>query len=441
MRRLVETFGSITRLAMSAALVMSAAAAVVAQSGAKTAAAPPPAANCETAQQAGITKAVADPDTQTISLRFDIPLTPRDTPDVGQGASWILSNITSPADPALRIDTVDVQSPDSLFPENLLTAELHYTAPLNARDTYILSIPKLTFNGCKPKKLAFTTLTILTPTPAGQPPKKPSPFVDSKSTGRADSDLYIAGQLEGAKGSSAVKTLDAKIQVPLGVSLFRKNQDLVPFFDFKVSSNRKADADSLKLGALIRSPFIVDKKWLRDIVWDTEGRLEGNKNFRNMNGIWANAFHFLPPVIGSGKAQLFFQPFVGLEVGGNLRSPVELAEHRRIARATTGASAYLNFFTGNGLVDAISLQTDYVRRWPLLGEIYFTEDDKKKLIPLFIGRNPRDYVQTKVQFEMSKYFAVTIGHEYGSLPPNFKLVDNKYSVGFVYKKRLVFRPK
>lgn len=434
MLTLTKTFSLLTRFG-AAALLLSAA-----QLAAAKTPAPTQNPNCATAQQAGINEAEADPGTQTISLKFDSPLTPRDTPVAGQASSWILTNITSQNDPA-RIDSVEVQSADSLFPNNFLSAEVHYTNPLNASDTYILSVPQLTSNGCKPKKLAFTTVVILRPTPAGQRPPEPSPFVESKSTGRADSDIYVAGQLEGAKGSSAVKTLDAKIQLPIGVSLFRKNQDLVPFFDFKVSSNSKADADSLKFGALIRSPFITDKRLLRVVVWETEGRIEGNKNFRNINGIWANTVHFLPPVIGSGKAQLFFQPFVGFELGKNLRSPVEAAEHRGIARATTGASAYLNFFTGNGLVDAISLQTDYVRRWPLRGEISFTEDDGKKLIPLFIGRNPRDYVQTKVQFEMSKYFAITIGHEYGSLPPNFKLVDNKYSVGFVYKKRLIFRPK
>jgi hypothetical protein len=394
--------------------------------------------DCATAMQAGINGAEADPARQTISLNFDIPATPRDAPVVSQGSSWILSNITS-AVPAVPIDTVTLQVPDQF--SNFLTAELHYTAPLNASDTYILSVPNLTFNGCKPSKLAFTKVTILKPVPPGQQPQKPSPFAEAKSTGRADSDIYIAGQLEGAKGSSAVKTLDAKIQLPIGVSFFRENQDLLPFFDFKVSSNKKADPDSLKFGAMIRSPFVTNKSWVRDIVWDTEGRIEGNKNFKNINGIWANTVYFLPPVIGSGKAQLFVQPFIGFELGGNLRSPVKEAEHRGIARAMTGASVYLNFFTGNGLVDAISLQTDYIRRWPLRGEISFTEDKDKNLIPLFIGRNPRDYVQSKVQFEMSKYFAITIGHEYGSLPPNFKLVDNKYSVGFVYKKRLLFRPK
>jgi hypothetical protein len=433
MLRLIKTFGLLARLA-TAALLLSAAPVAAAKTT------PAPAQNCETAQQAGITEAIADPATQTISLRFDVPLMARDTPHVGQASSWILSNITSQADPT-RIDTATAQSADSLHPDNFLAAELHYTHPLKASDTYILSIPGLTFNGCKPTKLAFTTVVIPKPLPPGQQPPEPSPFVDSKSNGRADSDIYVAGQLEGAKGSSAVKTLDAKIQLPLGIRLFRKNQDLVPFLDFKASSNSKADADAVKLGALIRSPFNVNKRWLTNVVWDTEGRLEGNKNFRNVNGIWANSLHFLPSVIGSGKAQLFLQPFVGFELGGNLRSPVRAAEHRGIARATAGASAYLNFFTGNGLIDAISLQTDYVRRWPLRGEISFTEDDDKELIPLFIGRNPRDYVQSKVQFEMSKYFAITIGHEYGALPPNFKLIDNKYSVGFVYKKRLLFRPK
>ena len=396
--------------------------------------------DCSIAQQAGIYSAVADPTGQTISLNFDTAVTPRDSA-VRLGGSWILSNLTSPANPALTIDTVTLESSDSLYPNNFLTATVHYTAALHPTDTYVLSVPKLTFNGCKPAKLAFTILTILKPTAAGEQPTKPSPFPEAKSNGRADSDIYIAGQLEGAKGSSAVKTVDAKLQLPLGVSIFRKEQDLVPFLEFKMSSNKKADADSLKFGALLRSPFNVDTPVLTGLVWDTEGRIEGNKNFKNINGIWGNGLYFITPIIGSGKAQLFFQPSIGFEVGRNLRSPVKAAEHRGIARATGGASAYLNFFTGNSLVDSISLQTDYIRRWPLRGEISFTEDSDKNLIPLAIGRNPRDYVQTKIQFEMSKYFAITIGHEYGSLPPNFKLVDNKYSIGFVYKKKLIYRPK
>lgn len=434
MLRLIETFGFLARA--TAVLLLLCAIPMTAAADTDT----PPATDCKNALQAGIHEAIADPDSKTISLKFDLPLTPRDKLVVGQGSSWILTNITSQSDPA-RIKSARVESPDSLYPDNFLTAELDYTETLNENDTYILSVPQLTFNGCKPTKLAFTTVIIPKPLPVGKKPPEPSPFDEAKSIGRADSDIYVAGQLEGAKGSSAVKTIDARIQLPIAISLFRENQDLVPFLDFKASSNRKADADSLKLGALIRSPFNVNEPALRYIVWDMEGRLEGNKNFRNVNGIFANSLHFLPPTIGSGKAQLFLQPFIGLELGKNLRSPVREAEHRGLARATAGASAYLNFFTGNGLVDAISLQTDYVRRWPLRGEISFTENDDKQLIPLLIGRNPRDYVQTKVQFEMSKYFAITLGHEYGALPPNFKLVDNKYSVGFVYKKKLIFRPK
>lgn len=432
MLRFKKTFVSFNYVA-PITLLMLLASAVTAKTPAASAA-----QDCATSQQAGINEAIADPSNRTISLKFDIPLTPRDASAINQGSSWLISDITV-ANPALKIDAVKLEAPDRF--SNFLSATLHYTADLDRSHTYILSVPSLTSNGCKPVKLAFTTVVIPKPVPVGQNPPKPSPFAEAKSTGRADSDIYIAGQLEGAKGSSAVKTVDAKIQLPIGVSFFTENQDFIPSFDFKASSNRKADADSLKLGAIIRSPFVTNWSWLRDVVWDTEGRIEGNKNFKNINGIWANSLYLLPPVIGSGKAQLFVQPVIGFELGGNLRSPVKEAEGRGIARATAGASVYLNFFTGNGLVDAISLQTDYIRRWPLRGEISFTEDEDKNLIPLFIGRNPRDYVQNKVQFEMSKYFAITIGHEYGSLPPNFKLVDHKYSIGFVYKKRLLYRPK
>jgi hypothetical protein len=99
--------------------------------------------DCATAMQAGINGAEADPARQTISLNFDIPVTPRDAGVVGDDKSWIISDITSP-NAALDIVTVELEVPDRF--SNFLSATLYYNLPLDLTHTYILSIPNLTVN-------------------------------------------------------------------------------------------------------------------------------------------------------------------------------------------------------------------------------------------------------------------------------------------------------
>lgn len=236
-----------------------------------------------------------------------------------------------------------------------------------------------------------------------------------------------------------------KVELPIGVSIFREQQDLIPYIDLKASSNKKADADSLKFGAIIRSPFNVKNEALNkvvtNVVWDIDGRIEGNKNLKFINGVLGNTFYFVTPVIGSEKVQLYVQPFVGLEIGNNLKTPVTQARNQKILRPNIGSSLYLNFFTGNKLLDSSSLQIDYIRRWLLRREVGVDKDNNGNFIPVFVGKGPRDYVQTKFQFDFTKYFGVAIGYDYGRIPPTFNLVDSRFSVGFVYKKQLSYRPK
>jgi hypothetical protein len=63
------------------------------------------------------------------------------------------------------------------------------------------------------------------------------------------------------------------------------------------------------------------------------------------------------------------------------------------------------------------------------------------VIALPIGRGPRDYVKATMEFDFSDFTGATINYEYGRLPPNFELVDSKYSLGLVYKFKTKFTPK
>src|ERR1044072_8488883 len=265
-------------------------------------------AQCETSKEAGISGAIADESAKTISFNFDLSLTPKDTSVAGAPNSWIISNISSANASAVTVTKVELQAADSLNPQNIQTAEISYTGTFNSGDAYILSIKSLTFNGCSPQKPVFTIIAIPKAADTDKPVKPPSPFVSAKSNGRNDSDIYFAGQIEGARKTKAIKTIDLKVEIPIGVSFFKKTQDLVPYIDLKASSNKKADADSLKFGAILRSPFNVTNSTLNkvvtNIVWDIDGRIEGNKNLKFINGVVGNTLYYVTPIIGSGKIQL-----------------------------------------------------------------------------------------------------------------------------------------
>jgi hypothetical protein len=143
----------------------------------------------------------------------------------------------------------------------------------------------------------------------------------------------------------------------------------------------------------------------------------------------------VPRTFGNNN-RIYFQPFIGFEVGRNIESPVKEAQNRGIARGTAGGSLYLNLTPKAD--KALSFQIDYIRRFLLLREISFKEDDDKKLVPLTIGRGPRDYVKATLEYGFTDFLGTSLSYEYGRLPPNFQLVNSKYSFGLTYKFKTKF---
>jgi hypothetical protein len=384
-------------------------------------------------QNAGFKQALADPASQTISLFLFPRITEKDRAIAADPQAWTIADLTpqtaTPPAP-LKIDRVDLAG-DRQNPNNILSAEVHYTIPLDPTHRYVLSNVGLTFNGCAPPQPPLIVVAFEL--------KSPPAIAADKAIGRQDANIYVAGQLEGARKGRAKQTADIKIEIPLALMTSSTHSlDFVPFFDLKASNSKKSDASSLKFGGMIRNTYNFERLGLTNVSWETDGRIEADRRFGNINAVWGNTLYFIPPLLGqSEKALVYLQPFIGAELGRNLKSPVKEAEDRGIARATAGASLYLLFPLGKKNLDSISFQTDYVRRWPLHGEVSFTEDDNGKLQPLFIGRNPRDYVSSKLEFNINDFWGVSIGYDHGRLPPNFQLVDSHYSVGFVFKKKLI----
>lgn len=261
--------------------------------------------------------------------------------------------------------------------------------------------------------------------------------------GREDSNIYLSGQLTGASGEHVHASADIKLEYPFWITGKPNKKGhirlykLFPSFDLKASTDPGADPDSMNFalnfefapwkygGESFSVPF-------RRLVWRNTGKIESDTDFHNTNALWETRFTLISKSYVSERKTLYFRPFLGHELGVNVNSPVKAAERRFLYRPLVGSTLNLIFPFTAGLQD-LGFEVSYIRRFPLQREVSFEEDDDHKLVPIRFGRSPRDYIKAGINLNFTKAFGSTLSYEYGSLPPLYKLVDHKFSIGLTYK--------
>jgi hypothetical protein len=393
------------------------------------------------------------------SVQLLFPITQEEFENKAKAEQWILVDVSTamPERPP-RVVFVTADQPDITQP--IVNLFLVLNRALEVDHEYRLFAPSLTFEGCVPKSVPEGAFKVTkkkepaTGTTAGggtNPPKeKPDTnfFKKSASKGRDDSNVYLSGQIEGAEGGKPQFSADIKLESPFDTASFF--QEIGPYFNFKASTATAADANSMNFGLKLRHAFpfkvrtipgttrLADKQpILSGIVWELTPGFESDRRFDNVNVMVGNKFVFVPRVLGNSN-RIYFQPFIGFEAGRNLKSPVDEAEDRALARGTVGGSLYVNLMPKAD--KPLSFQIDYIRRFLLRREVRFTEDDDKKLVALDVGRGPRDHLKLTLEYDFSDFFGTGLNYEYGRLPPNFELVNHKYGFGLIYKFKTKFNP-
>ena len=241
-----------------------------------------------------------------------------------------------------------------------------------------------------------------------------------------DADIYISGEINGARKRRASFTTEIKLQKYYPITPSWRH---TPFFKLNASTDPDADPDKLEAGWNFR--YIIGSA----AYFDQAVKLESERDFDNTNLLYNPRLTFLPPA-GPKKSKTFktfFNPYIGGEFGKNLRSPLAAAEHDGIARLLAGADLRLVFFLKNGKEPDINWTTSYTRRWLLTDELSFKADDNGDLQLRSFGRSPRDYVLSKVSYKVTKFLDAFVAYEWGQVPPSYKLVDSRYRLGFAYK--------
>lgn len=317
------------------------------------------------------------------------------------------------------------------FPNSI---DMPLKEPLISGDLYALYIEGLRFGDKSPKMLAALQ--------ALERCGKPEGGADTPE-GRDDANVYLSGMLTTSSGNDLNGTIDAKLrrQVYLTNTVTNSNPAIISdvglVFDLKASGDPEADPDSMNFGAewemeLTRARFKGPINYLFNYIYP---KIESERDFGNTNLLLENRLKFgLKRPVKKPWAPVF-SPFIGQEVGKNLRSPLPQAEGNFLYRLKAGTLFNLYFEPGLKNLHTIELDAEYTRRWPLRRELSFEEDEDKKLKLVEFGKRPRDYVRANLNFLFKDSFGATIGYEYGELPPSFKLVDHKLKIGLVFKTK------
>jgi hypothetical protein len=400
--------------------------------------------------KAGIDNSTWDQKSGVLSVAFKVPIT---TPADGNNVHWSVFDQSDGTAVPIGSGTVEYGRTSTNPPTDSTSAT--FPIALDKTHKYLVSVVNLQFKQCanSASVSVFSKIGIKTAdaTPSKPPASTVKAFAISAAKGRDDADLYLAGLINGAEGTKASYTADIKAQFRYLLThassggeennKFRSSLWFVPNFDLKASTDPKADGNSVTMGLAFPFGRPLNTKTFTWVDLEPAIQGESDKQFSDINTIFRFRSYFLMRVFGSGRLQLLPQPFLGLETGGNVRSPVSGAYPGGIARPNAGLHVYLNFFKSSAPGRQAFIESEYIRRWPLLSEPTFSLNSSGTLILNSVGTNPRDYVTTKVEYDFVDYFGITVQHDYGELPPVFTKVKNKYTIGLVLKTGLVYKPK
>jgi hypothetical protein len=262
--------------------------------------------------------------------------------------------------------------------------------------------------------------------------------VKSNSEVEADSDedanYYISGNITGAHKKKTAFTTKIKLQ-PVQQYYYHGSLRFTPvYFKLNASTAADADPDSMEIGLSFRNIF-GGFAGFQGGYFDNSVKIESEKDFDNTNFVYDSRFTFLPAGIGEKNVKLLVNPFVGAEMGKNLKSPLPAAEGDGIARVLGGVNLRVAFLR-EGKPWA-NWTTSYTRRWLMSNELGYDTDDNDNLVLVQYGKAPRDYFESKFSFKAFGLANAFIAYDWGQVPPSYKKIDHRFRLGLEFRRKTV----
>jgi hypothetical protein len=237
-----------------------------------------------------------------------------------------------------------------------------------------------------------------------------------------------------AVGSSPVYTIDGSIQ--------HRFVSGPPSFSFvaiaKSDSSKKADPDSFNWALQLARGGLNGFGWRSKFIG-----MEFDKAGNAMNSISEGdiAWRYFHDILKPDNSLAFSWSILfrgGVEIGDNFKNEFTIANKPN--QRGTGVifrgvpSARFAFALPTDAKHTIKFNSNYTVRLPAQEELFLETRHVKDPVP-GLGTNPRPYLENNLTFNLTDFFAFTVQHSYGSLPPAFKFTDHKGSVGIVFQAK------
>jgi hypothetical protein len=316
-------------------------------------------------------------------------------------------------------------------------------------DSYLIAVTGIKFVDCAKPQVKFSPVALQT-----KRTKIPM-FGFSPSTNRDDSDFYFAPTIDGASGTQASYTADSKLQYRKaltspsfgGTKSYTPAIFLMPGADVKISSNPKEDGNSVLFQVPLEIVSVLDPKTfpkvspiIPSVISLPAFVTESDKKFHDINAIFSDREYIVLHTFGN-RLQFSPEPMIGFETGSNLKAQAAGTYPAAILRALCGIHVGMNIFQAKKPKPLFSIETDYILRVLLNPEPTYTTDSKGNYVLISTGTQPRYDINVKLNYNLMNYVALSVGYEYGRLPPVYTLVDNKYTFGITFKGQMQYKPK
>lgn len=265
-------------------------------------------------------------------------------------------------------------------------------------------------------------------------------------------DMSLTGDIQTAVSASPLYEWNVNAAYPVGISHYGT---VSPSITSKASQETNADPDSSKASATFGKVIAFKDSYQGFVVgidligyeFERKPKQEAvlvngvanlqNYEQKNTNLVWADTIKYaLPGVLRELSIE------AGTEYGHSVTRSVRktgttVNENFGILRSLAGVDLYQNFFwhcpskkrgcDASDELPRISFDGHYLLRSPFIAEPYkqtYVNSGNE-----FLATKPRHYAALNASIPLNTGLNLTIGYQYGSLPPTFTFLDNQTTVG------------
>jgi len=264
----------------------------------------------------------------------------------------------------------------------------------------------------------------------------------SAAKDKKTAEVYMNLGYSPAIGSPQQYSIDTALALLLPVSSKSNYGHIGGFATVNTDKRKVVDPDSFRVFlAYQRALAAPSETQIQGILftWLASGA-EFDHKANNLNYISSPILEFptrlFPKSYGDSKQPIaILVPVVGAEVGDNVTNAVTNNGLGALFRGLAGADFSFHFNPKLPGFQGIQISSTYRVRIPSTAEVFTntTTNSKGQTVDVpSLSTKARNYVKSELDFVLVKSVSFSITHEHGELPPAFRVIGNKVTIGLTY---------